>query len=226
MSIGGVRATLPLLFKNKIYMMGLILILAIVLVILIALLAAALLIPADISLRPFKEGPVAQLCVSFRLLKGVSSGRLDVSTAKRGFQLRVMGVTILRKDLKKTDSAKKKKKKKPTDCKKLVWNANELYDAGKELVGTLTKNASVKRLRGKVKVGLSDPAHTGMLVGFLYAGSGIAKAVLPESELEIEIEPSFDKERMDADIKTELRLPLFKVVIPLIRFFRRVRNSL
>jgi len=205
-------------------MMDLILILAIVLVILVALLAAALLIPADISLRPFKEGPVAQLCVSFRLLKGVSSGRLDVSTAKREFQLRVLGVTILRKDLKKTDSAKKeKKKKKPTDWKKLVWHANELYDAGMDLVGALTKNTSVNRLRGKVKVGLSDPAHTGMLVGFLYAGSGIAKAVLPESELEIE--PSFDKERMDADIETELRLPPFKVVIPLIRFFRRIRNS-
>ena len=206
-------------------MMDLILILAIVLVIIVALLAAALLIPADISLRPFKEGPLAQLCVSFRLLKGISSGRLDVSTAKQEFRLRVLGVTILRKDLKKTDSAKKKKKKKkkPPDWKKLVWNANELYDAGKDLLGALTKNTSVKRLRGKVKVGLSDPAHTGMLVGFLYAGSGIAKAVLPESELEIEIEPSFDKERMDADIETELRLPLFKVVIPLIRFFRRVR---
>jgi len=209
--------------------MDLILILAIVLVILVALLAAALLIPADISLRPFKEGPLAQLCVSFRLLKGISSGRLDVSTAKREFRLRVLGVTILTKDLKKTDSAKKEKKKKeekekPTDWKELVWHANELYDAGKELVAALTKNTSVKRLRGKVKVGLSDPAHTGMLVGFLYAGRGIAKAVLPESELEIEIEPSFDKERMDADIETELRLPLFKVVIPLIRFFRRVRT--
>ena len=204
--------------------MDLILILAIVLVILVALLAAALLIPADISLRPFKEGPLAQLCVSFRFLKGIASGRLDVSTAKREFRLRVLGVTILRKDLKKTEAEeKKKKKKKPTDWKKLVWNANELYDAGMDLVGALTKNTSVKRLRGKVKVGLSDPAQTGMLIGFLYAGSGIAKAVLPESELEIE--PSFDKERMDADIETELRLPLFKVVIPLILFFRRVRNS-
>lgn len=208
--------------------MDLILILAIVLVIIVALLAAALLIPADISLRPFKEGSLAQVCVSFRLLKGVSSGRVDVSTSKREFQLRVLGVTILRKDLKKKEEdeekkKKKKKKKKPTDWKKLVWNAKELYDAGKELVGALTKNTSVKRLRGKVKVGLSDPAHTGMLVGFLYAGSGIAEAVLPESELEIEIEPSFDKERVDADIETELRLPLFKVVIPLIRFFRRVR---
>nr|CBH38382.1 hypothetical protein, secreted [uncultured archaeon] len=201
-------------------MMDLILILAIVLVIIVALLAAALLIPADLSLRPFKEGPLAQLCVSFRLLKGIASGRLDVSTAKQEFRLRVLGVTILTKDLKKTDSAKKEKKK-PTDWKKLVWNANELYDAGMELVGVLTKNTSIKRLRGKVKVGLSDPAHTGMLIGFLYAGSGIAKAVLPESELEIE--PSFDTERMDADIETELRLPLFKVVIPLIRFFRRIR---
>ena len=203
--------------------MDLILILAIVLAILVALLAAALLIPAEISIRPFKEGPLAQLCVSFRLLKGISSGRLDVSTAKREFQLRVLGVTILTKDLKKEE--KKKKKKKPTDWKKLVWHANELYDAGMELVGAITKNTSVKRLRGKVKVGLSDPAHTGMLVGFLYAGSGIVKAVLPESELEIEIEPSFDKERMYADMETELRIPLFKVVIPLIRFFRRVRNS-
>ena len=204
-------------------MMDLILILAVVLAILVALLAAALLIPADISLRPFKEGPVAQLCVSFRLLKGVSSGRLDVSTAKREFQLRVLGVTILTKDLKKKEDDEEEEKKKPTDWKKLVWHANELYDAGKELVAALTKNTSVKRLRGKVKLGLSDPAHTGMLVGFIYAGSGIAKAVLPESELEIE--PSFDKERMDADIETELRLPLFKVVIPLIRFFRRIRNS-
>ncbi|MEA2052731.1 MAG: DUF2953 domain-containing protein [Euryarchaeota archaeon] len=208
--------------------MDLMLILAVVLVILVALLAAALLIPADISLRPFKEGSLAQVCVSFRLLKGVSSGRVDVSTSKREFQLRVMGVTILRKDLKKKEEdeeekKKREKKKKPTDWKKLVWNAKELYDAGKELVGALTKNTSVKRLRGKVKVGLSDPAHTGMLVGFLYAGSGIAEAVLPESELEIEIEPSSDKERVDADIETELRLPLFKVVIPLIRFFRRVR---
>jgi hypothetical protein len=204
--------------------MDLILILAIVLVILVALLAAALIVPADISIRPFKEGPLAQLGVSFRLLKGLSSGRLEVSTAKREFRLRVLGVTILRKDLKKEEENEdkwKKKKKKPTDWKKLVWNANEFYDAGKELVGALTKNTSVKRLSGKVKVGLSDPAHTGMLVGFLYAGSGIAKTVLPESELEIET--SFYKERMDADIETELRLPLFKVVIPLIRFFRRVR---
>jgi hypothetical protein len=202
-------------------MMDLILILAIVLAIIVALIAAVLLIPVDISLRLFKKGDLTQLCISFRLLMGIASGRLHFSSEKREFRFRVLGVTALRKDLKKEEDEKKKKQT-PTDWKKLVWNANELYDAGKELAGAITKNTSVKRLRGKVKVGLSDPAQTGMLVGFLYAGSGIANAVLPESELEIE--PSFDKEQMDADIETELSLPLFKVVIPLIRFFRRVRT--
>jgi uncharacterized spore protein YtfJ len=33
--------------------------------------------------------------------------------------------------------------------KELVWNANELYDAGKELAGAITKNTSVKRLRAR-----------------------------------------------------------------------------
>ena len=74
-----------------------------------------------------------------------------------------------------------------------------------------------------MKVGLSDPYQTGMLIGFLYAGSGIAKAFLPETSLEIE--PAFDKEQMDADIEIGLSLPLFKVVIPLIRFFRRIRKN-
>jgi len=37
-----------------------------------------------------------------------------------------------------------------------------------------------------------------MLIGFLYAGSGIAKAFLPETDLEIE--PSFEEEQMDADL--------------------------
>ncbi len=73
-----------------------------------------------------------------------------------------------------------------------------------------------------MKVGLSDPCQTGMLIGFLYAGSGIAKAFLPETSLEIE--PAFDKEQMDADIEIGLSLPLFKTVIPLIRFFRRIRK--
>ncbi len=198
--------------------MDMILILVIVLAIIVVLIAATLLIPVDISLRLFKEGPLAQVQMSFGFLMGIASGRMDFSHEKQEFRLRVLGVTLLRKDLEE----RKEEQKKPTDWKKVVGNANELYDAGKDLVGALTKCLSIKRLGGKVKVGLSDPSQTGMLIGFLYAGSGIAKAFLPKTHLEIE--PSFEEEQMDADLELGLSLPLFKTTAPLIRFFRRIRK--
>ena len=190
-----------------------ILIALIVLATLVVLIAATLLIPVDISLKLFKEGPLAQVRMSFRFLKGIASGRMDFSSEKKEFQLRVFGVTLLRRDL---------EKKEPTDWKKLVTNSDVLYDAGKELAGVLTKNMSIKKLKGKVTVGLSDPAQTGMLIGFLYAGSGMAKAFLPETELEIV--PSFEKEQMDADIELRLDLPLFKTAIPFIQFLRKIKK--
>ncbi len=196
------------------------LILAIVLAIILALIAAMLLIPVDIAFRLFKEEPLTQLCISFGFLMGIASGRIDFSTDKREFRLRVLGVTLLRREFEKRKE--KPREEKPTDWKKIVVNANELYAAGKDLIVALTKNISIKRLGGKVTVGLSDPSRTGMLTGFLYAGSGIAKAFLPETSLEIE--PSFEKEQMDADIELRLSLPLFKTIIPFIRFFSRTRK--
>ncbi len=197
--------------------MDIILILLIVLAIIVVLIAATLLIPVNISLRLFKDGALAQVRMSFGFLMGIVSGRMDFNHEKREFRLRVLGVTLLRGDLEE-----RKEEKKPPDWKKIVGNANKLYAAGKDLAGALTKNISIKRLGGRMKVGLSDPCQTGMLIGFLYAGSGIAKAFLPETSLEIE--PAFDKEQMDADIEIGLSLPLFKTVIPLIRFFRRIRK--
>ncbi len=204
-------------------MIDLMLIVAIVLVILVFLIAATLLIPVEISILLSKEGLLAEGLISFALLMGTASGRIDFSPEKREFRLQVLGVTLLKRPLERREK-KPKDEKPPTDWKKLVVNANELYAAGKELAGALTKNVSIKRLGGRVKVGLSDPAQTGMLVGFLYAGSGIAKAFLPETHLEIE--PSFEEEHMDADIEIELSLPLFRLIIPLIRFFRSTRKIL
>ena len=195
--------------------MEMLLILAVVLAFILALIAATLLIPVDISLRLFKEGPLAEVRMSFVFLRGMASGRLGFSSEKREFRLRVLGGTIIKKDL-------TKKEEKPTDWEKLVVNANELYDAGKDFTVALTKNISMKRLEGKVKVGLSDPYQTGVLTGFLYAGSGIANAFVPVTRLEIV--PSFVKEQMDTDIEIVISLPLFTIVIPAIRFFRRVKK--
>ncbi|HUV03046.1 MAG TPA: DUF2953 domain-containing protein [Desulfobacteria bacterium] len=199
-----------------------ILILLAVLVIFAVLIAAALIIPVEIAIKLIKERSMAEGRISFGFLKGTASGHVDFSPEKREFRLQVLGVTLLKRPLEKRAEEKPKAEKPPTDWKEVAGHADELYAAGKELAGALVKNVSIKRLEGRVKVGLSDPAQTGMLVGFLYAGSGIAKAFLPEARLEIE--PSFEEEQMDADLELELSLPLFKMIIPLIRFFRRTRK--
>ncbi len=206
--------------------MGIILILLIVLAILIAL-AAALFIPVDLSIRLIKDDSLAEGLISFGFLKGAASGHVDFSPEEQEFRLRVLGFPILRRPFEKKEDGEKKrkekrKKEKPTDWKKIIGDANELYVAGKELAGALTKNISLKKLRGRAEIGLPDPAQTGMLVGFLYAGSGIATAFMPETRLEFA--PSFEEEKLDAEVELELSLPLFKLIIPAIRFFRRTRK--
>lgn len=206
--------------------MGLILFLLAVLVILAVLIAAALLIPVEIAIKLIKERSIAEGRISFGFLKGAASGHVDFSPEKREFRVHVVGFALFRRPLEKREEERQKKgkpkEKKPTDWKKMLGHADELYAAGKELLGALVKNTSLKGFEGRMKVGLSDPAQTGMLVGCLYAGSGIAKAFLPETRLEIE--PSFETEKLDADVELQLSLPLFKMIRPLVRFFRRTRK--
>ena len=209
--------------------MGIILILLVVLSILVALIALALLIPVDLSIRLIKEGVTAEGKLSFKILKGAASGHVDFSSEKQEFRLRVLDFTVLRRPLEKKEEEdeekqrkEKRKEKKPTDWKRIVGNANELYAAGKELASAFTNNIYVKRLRGRAEIELPDPAQTGLLFGFLYASSSIATAFMPETPLEFA--PSFEEEKLDANIELELSLPLFKMIIPAIRFFRRTKK--
>ncbi|MBN1763559.1 MAG: hypothetical protein JW878_10900 [Methanomicrobia archaeon] len=194
-----------------------------VLVVFAVLIAAALIIPVEIAIKLIKERSIAEGRVSFGFLKGTASGHVDFSPEKQEFRLQALGFTLLRRPLEKRAEEKKAKAEKPpTDWKKVAGHADELYAAGKELARALVKNTSLKSVEGTVKIGLPYPAQTGMLIGCLYAGSGIAKAFLPE--IHLEIEPFFAEEKLDADVELELSLPLFKMIIPLIRFFRSTRK--
>ena len=201
--------------------MGILLLISVILASIAILIVAAILIPVKISLKLEKEGLLAQVWLSFGILMGTASGRVEFSSERREFQLQLFSATLLRKPLEK-EKEKKPEEKKPTDWKKIVGNADELYRAGMDLVGALTKSISIQRLRGKVHVGLPDAAQTGLLVGALYAGGGIAQAFLPETSLQIE--PSFEEEKMDATIKLDLNLSLLKIIIPLTRFLWRMRK--
>jgi hypothetical protein len=208
--------------------MALELILLIIFVLLVILVAATLLIPADISVRLLKEGPVAEVEISFGLLLGALTGRVAYSAERNEFQARILGFTLFRRPLERRTVGKaeeKKREKRETkgpDWKTMLTNAGELYSAGKELVSALTRHLSLKGVRGKLVVGLPDAAETGMLTGALYAGRGIVNAVFPQAYFEIA--PYFHEEKMDATVAIKLSLPLVTIMAPVIRFLWKMRK--
>lgn len=211
--------------------MGILLILLIVVAILVAVVVAALLLPIDLSIRLVTKGLGAEGTLAFAFLKGAVSGHVDFSSEQQEFRLRVSRFTVLRRPLEKKaaeaekeaeEEKKKPQEKKLADWTKLVVNANELYAAGTELARAVTSSISVERVQASAEIGLPDPAQTGMLTGFFYAGSSIATVFLPQTRLEFT--HSFEEEKLDTDVDVALRLALYKMVLPAIRFYRRTRK--
>jgi hypothetical protein len=200
------------------------LIILIGLTVVLLLLAAALLIPATVSLTLVKEGPAADFRVAFGIMRGIISGIVHVTPEKRHVQLKVGRFTLLTRPLAQKEEPKRKRKKakRHTGVKDLLVNADVLFVAGKDLVRALTRHVSLTNLTGKVELGLPDPAETGMLTGLFYAGSGIMQALLPQTQFELT--PSFDEERLDARLELQLRLRLICLIRPLIRFLRQTRQ--
>lgn len=204
------------------------LVLLILFALIVILVVATLLIPADISIRLVKEDPIAEVEVSFGLLLGALAGRIEYSAERNEFQVRILGLTLFRRPRerrtvgKAEEKKREKKEKKGPDWKTVTTNADELYGAGKELVSALTRHLSLKRVRGKLVVGLPDAAETGMLTGALYAGRGIANAASPQAYFEIE--PSFHEEKMGADVAVALSLPLLSIIAPVTRFLWKMRK--
>lgn len=71
-----------------------------------------------------------------------------------------------------------------------------------DLVPVLYSESSFEGVRGKVRIGLSDPAATGML----YGGYWATRFVLLASRIQIEMEPVFDREILELDLTGRFRI--------------------
>ncbi|HDS46414.1 MAG TPA: DUF2953 domain-containing protein [Methanomicrobia archaeon] len=209
--------------------MTLALVLLVIFALSVLLSVATLLIPASISIRLLKEGPIAEVILSLGLLLGALTGHVEYRAERHEFRACILGRTVFRRPLERRTADKTEEKKQEkrenagTDWATMITNADELYSAAKELVRTLTRHLSVKRASDKLVVGLPDAAETGMLTGALYAGRGIATAAFPPAA-SIEIAPSFHEEKLDTEVAVELSLPLVTIIAPVIRFLWRMRK--
>ncbi|MBN1324383.1 MAG: DUF2953 domain-containing protein [Methanotrichaceae archaeon] len=69
----------------------------------------------------------------------------------------------------------------------------------------------IRDMKGTIRVGLADPAETGILLGYLYAVAGALS-------IDLCIEPSFDLECLDGTAEGTLRLWPYRLIAPILSF--------
>jgi len=81
----------------------------------------------------------------------------------------------------------------------------------KEIITSL----KIAGLRTRLRVGLADPADTGLLLALIWPSFLYLKSRFP---IEERIEPSFDEEVLEGYMEGVIRLWPFKLIVPFLRF--------
>jgi hypothetical protein len=83
------------------------------------------------------------------------------------------------------------------------------------LLRSLRRGVRVRELRLRARVGLGDPADTGLLVGWAAPLLAMARAA---PRLDLHLEPDFAREILEGEARGELRAFPLLVLPPLLRF--------
>ncbi|MDD4776610.1 MAG: DUF2953 domain-containing protein [Syntrophomonas sp.] len=86
----------------------------------------------------------------------------------------------------------------------------------KRLLAGLVHAVGIRYFKMRLRIGLDDPADTGLAAGCLWSALGCVQSIRP---VEIDIEPSFCQEVLEGEGWGALRIWPLLVVLPLLRFF-------
>jgi hypothetical protein len=95
-----------------------------------------------------------------------------------------------------------------------AWRAG-LGDGIPRLLRSLRRGVRVRRLHLRARVGLGDPAETGLLVGW---AAPLLAVVRAPPALDLRLEPDFAREVLEGEARGELRTFPLLVLPPLLRF--------
>lgn len=93
----------------------------------------------------------------------------------------------------------------------------------KRILNAILKSTSIQTFSFNLIVGLDDAVDTAMTVGYLWALASLIN-IIPNVNLSIE--PDFQKEHLDASLVLNIRIRLLMIIIELIKAFTKkpVRN--
>lgn len=106
-----------------------------------------------------------------------------------------------------------------TSREKLHWGLEAFKSLRKPLLRLffdLLNGIKIKRLESYVTFGLSDPAYTGMLCGFIHAVAGLAYRRCRHCSFSIN--PVFMNPMMDFRGNMEIRVRIYSLIFPMLKF--------
>ncbi|WP_240664298.1 DUF2953 domain-containing protein [Methanosarcina sp. MSH10X1] len=142
---------------------------------------------------------------------GGKGERISDDKKKRGIISRIRG--------KKEPEAEKAPETGMSFREKLYWGMEAFRSLRKplfRLISDLLNGIKIKRLESYVAFGLSDPADTGMLCGFIHSIAGLAYSRCRHCSFSIN--PVFMDPMVDLRGNMEIRVRIYSLILPMLKF--------
>ncbi len=119
------------------------------------------------------------------------------------------------KKQKEVEKRKKEKTEKEMDASRALELVRTLHRPAITLVRRMVRSIRIRELSCNATFGLSDPADTGMLAGFLYAASA---PISRSPAVSIRLDPVFQDQTFGYRVRGSIGITIGRLVLPIIIF--------
>lgn len=184
----------------------------------LVLLTAFLVLPTKLILVTLKDNKGLVQLITFQCLGRLLEGTFKFSRVKGMFTLRVLSSSVWNIDLERGEDGPGE----GVDLWAILRDIDLLQAflrSVQRLLQDTLKTISFEGFFCHLRVGLPDPAQTGIMVGIFHTITGQIRSKYPRTEVDITMEPVWGMAKLEVFARGTLHFRLINWIIPLIRFF-------
>jgi len=149
---------------------------------------------------------------TFTTLWGGFAARIFSEDKSGKVSILLAGRRILTRPFKSKEKEKRKKARSFPNVQKIVAQLPHISGPMSNFPSLLKRSVKLKKIRLRFRFGLGDPSQTGIVYGLLQP---VIAYVTPMADrMVVEVEPVFNEETLEGSLELDLRLRLFRLVVP------------
>ena len=152
---------------------------------------------------------------TFTTLWGGFAARIFSEDKSGNVSILLAGRRILTRTLKSKEKKKRKKPRSFPNIQKIISQLPHISGHISNVPSVLKRSVKLRRIRLRLRFGLGDPSQTGIVYGLLQPV--IASITSISDRRVVEVEPVFNEETIEGSLELDLRLWLFRLVVPALK---------